>query len=179
MPVMVPATSAVNFTPISTGLSGPPSTPTGVAVLGQMVQLVVHGDPEPPTDTVTPAEGISRFPLSSTARLLIVTEPDVPEVFQLYVQLARPLAGCHVAPPLTETSTPPTTPPPPSVAVPLMVTVLPWVRIEPPVGETIVEVGAVVSVDAVAATSPAWRVAGCTPMSANRFTVACCIRTSV
>src|SRR5262245_16270413 len=83
MPVMVPATSAVNFTPISTGLSGPPSTPTGVAVLGQMVQLVVHGDPEPPTDTVTPAEGISRFPLSSTARLLIVTEPDVPEVFQL------------------------------------------------------------------------------------------------
>src|SRR5215468_5424457 len=79
MPVMVPATSEVNFTPISTGLSGPPSTPTGAAVLGQMVQLLVHEDAEP-TETVTPAEGTSRFPLSSTARLLIVTDPDAPEV---------------------------------------------------------------------------------------------------
>ena len=38
--------------------------------------------------------------------------------------------------------------------------------------------GAVVSVDAVAATRAAWIEPGCAPMSANRLTVACCIRRS-
>ena len=38
----------------------------------------------------------------------------------------------------------------------------------------IVEVGAVVSVEAVAALRPACSVVGCDPMSASRFTVACC-----
>ena len=42
-------------------------------------------------------------------------------------------------------------------------------------GEVIVEVGGVVSVDAVAGVSPDISVVGCTPMSANRFTVACCM----
>ena len=40
-------------------------------------------------------------------------------------------------------------------------------------------VGAVPSVDAVAATRPVIRVAGCTPMSAKRLMTACCIRLSV
>ena len=48
----------------------------------------------------------------------------------------------------------------------------------PLVGEEIVDVGAAVSVDAEAPTSPDWRLVGWAPMSANRFTVACCIRTS-
>ena len=43
----------------------------------------------------------------------------------------------------------------------------------------IVDVGGVVSVDAVAGVSPDISVAGCTPMSANRFTVACCMAGSV
>ena len=41
-----------------------------------------------------------------------------------------------------------------------------------------VVVGAVVSVDAVAATRSPRRVEGWMPMSAKRFTVACCIRAS-
>ena len=40
-------------------------------------------------------------------------------------------------------------------------------------------VGGVVSVDAVAGRNPAIRVTGCTPMSANRLTVACCMFASV
>ena len=86
----------------------------------------------------------------------------------------RPLAGCHVVPPSVDTSTPPTRPPT-SAAVPAMLTCVPLVNVEPPAGEVMVAVGAVVSVDAVAATMPDWSVAGCTPMSANRLTVACCM----
>ena len=48
----------------------------------------------------------------------------------------------------------------------------------PSFGDVIADVGALVSVDAVAAVRPACSVAGCTPMSANRFTVACCIAES-
>ena len=73
-----------------------------------------------------------------------------------------------------ETSTPATTPPV-SAAVPLMVILAPSPTVAPPAGEVIVEVGAVVSVDAVAAVSPEISAYGCTPMSANRFTVACCM----
>ena len=40
-------------------------------------------------------------------------------------------------------------------------------------GDVIVEDGGVVSVDADAAVSPEMRLAGCTPMSAKRLTVAC------
>ena len=40
-------------------------------------------------------------------------------------------------------------------------------------GDVIAEVGALLSVEAVAATSPACRVAGCACMSARRLTVAC------
>ena len=53
-----------------------------------------------------------------------------------------------------ETSTPATTPPPASVAVPEIVILPPSPRLAPFVGVVIVEVGAVASVEAVAADSP-------------------------
>ena len=70
-----------------------------------------------------------------------------------------------------DTSTPPTAPPPVSDAVPVIVTVPETVSPLP--GEVIVEVGALVSVDAVAAVSPLWMLPGWTPMSASTLTVAC------
>src|SRR6266403_3140127 len=106
------------------------------------------------TVTVTPADGVSRLPLSSTARLLIFIEPEVKTV-QLYVQLSRPLAGCHVCPPSSEISTPPTTPPPESAAFPAIVTAFPSCSVAPFVGAAIVELGGVVSVDFEANTNPA------------------------
>ena len=47
--------------------------------------------------------------------------------------------------------------------------------VAPSAGEMTSETGAVTSADAEAGTSPACSVAGCTPMSAKRFTVACCM----
>src|SRR5215813_3288821 len=90
------------------------------------------------------------------------------------------VTGCQVVPPLVEISTPATTPPPASVAVPLMVTAEPSGKAAPADGEVIVDVGGVVSADCVAGVRPDISVAGCTlPMSANRFTVACCAAGSV
>ena len=63
-------------------------------------------------------------------------------------------------PPSVETSTPETTPPPVSVAVPETVTALLSWTVEPAVGEVIVDVGGVVSVDPVAATMPVISVVG-------------------
>src|SRR5262249_15429863 len=68
-----------------------------------------------------------------------------------------------------------TTPPPASVAVPVIVTEEPSDKLAPAAGEVIVDVGGVVSVDAVAGVSPDMSVAGCAPMSADRVTVACCL----
>ena len=51
--------------PTSVALALPESATPGVAPAPQMEQLQ-------PTFTVTPAEGVSRLPLSSTARVLIV-----------------------------------------------------------------------------------------------------------
>src|SRR5258707_13479583 len=84
------------------------------------------------------------------------------------------VTGCQVAPPSVETSTPATTPPPASLGVPLMVTAEPSERAAPWEGEVIVEVGGVVSVDAVAVVSPEIGEAGWAPMSAKRLTLACC-----
>src|SRR5262249_22016976 len=118
MPVMKPFWSDLNLTPTLTlALSGAEAT-AGVGLAGQIVQG--HAPPAPLTVTVTPAPGVSRFPLSSTARLLIVTCPE-PFTVQRKVQDPRPVAGCQVVPPSTETSTPPTTPPV-SDAVPVIVT---------------------------------------------------------
>ena len=83
-----------------------------------------------------------------------------------------------MAPPSIETSTPPTTPPPVSAAVPDSNGV-PGCTVSPEAGEVMVETGGVVSVDADAGSNPACSVTGWTPMSANRFTVACCMLGSV
>src|SRR5690349_7884217 len=88
-----------------------------------------------------------------------------------YVQLVVPVAGCQVAPLSVDTSTPATTPPV-SLAVPVTVTFPPSPTVVEDDGEVMVEVGAVVSVDAVAATSPVSRAHGWAPMSASRLTVA-------
>src|SRR4051794_28316508 len=126
------------------------------------------------TFTPTPADGVSRLPLSSTARVRIVVA-GLPCAFHVYVQLDVPLAGCHVAPPSVETSTPATTPPPVSVAVPEIVVGVPSAMTAPAEGEEIEDVGAEASVDAVVAVRPAMSVAGCACMSASRLTVACCM----
>src|SRR5262245_44962192 len=116
---MVPATSDWNFTPSSTALPSP-LIAAGVAEVPNRLQ----GQVWPPTATVTPAEGLSTLPLSSVARDLIVTWP-APDARQVYDQLPRPVAGCQLAPPSVDTSTPPTTPPPWSPAVPVIVTLVP------------------------------------------------------
>src|SRR4051794_8361247 len=162
MPVMKPFCSAVNLTPRLTAAESGSLTSVGTAPDDH----TVHGHVRTPTVTLTPAAGVSRLPLSSTARLLSVTEP-VPLGVQVYVQLARPIAGCHVVPPSTDTSTAPTMPPPVSDAMPAMVTGARGCTIVPAAGEVITDVGAVASDEGDAATSPACRFAGCTDMSAK------------
>src|SRR5262245_8928666 len=66
------------------------------------------------------------------------------------------------------------TPPPLLVAVPVITTGEPLLTVAPALGLVIVDVGGV-SVEAVAATRPAWSEPGCALMSANRLTVACCM----
>ncbi len=83
------------------------------------------------------------------------------------------MAGSQVLPLSVDTSTRATTPPPLSAAVPLMVTGDIAGTVTPELGVATVTVGPTVSVDWLAATRVDWRVTGCTPMSASRFTVAC------
>src|SRR3954453_14022309 len=124
------------------------------------------------TSTLMPAPGCSRLPLSSTARTRMFAF-GLPCTIQLYDHCDVPVAGCHFAPPFVETSTPATTPPPASVAVPDKLTRLPSCAA---VGASvIVEVGAELSVEGEAGTTPWGGVAGCAPMSAKRLTVACCM----
>jgi hypothetical protein len=75
------------------------------------------------TVTITSAGGFCVFPLLSTARLLIVTDPGVVDA-QLKLHVVVPVAALKVAPPSTETSTR-ATDPPVSFAVPVMLTVVP------------------------------------------------------
>src|SRR5215831_962521 len=166
---MNPASVVRNFTPSSTEpvslAEGFPGTVEG----GQ----IVHGQVRGATVTVAPADGVSRLPLSSTARLRKLTLPDLVGT-QVNAHDERPLAGCQVAPPSTETSTPATTPPT-SLAVPVTVTGVPTCA---PVTGLMPEVGGAVSVEAVAASNPACKLPGWSPISAKRFTVACWTLTS-
>jgi len=93
------------------------------------------------TVTVSCAEGFCTFPLSSTARLLIVACPGVAGV-QLKLHEVVPVAALKVTPPSTETSTRATDPPPVSLAVPVMLTVTLVNTVAPDAGEVIAEVGA-------------------------------------
>src|ERR1700690_1095216 len=104
----------------------------------------------------------------------MVNVPAAPVGVQLYVQFARPGAGCQVVPPSVETSTAATVPPV-SVAVPVIVVWVPACTVPPETGEVMVELGGVVSVDFEAGTKPDCNVVGWTPMSANRLMVACCM----
>ena len=75
---------------------------------------------------------------------MIVAEPDVVGV-QLKLHEVVPVAALKVAPPSTDTSTRATVPPPVSLAVPLMLTVVPVDTVAPAVGDVIIDVGADVS----------------------------------
>src|SRR5712691_629993 len=114
---MTPSMSARNFTPTSTAFGSGTSTSHGTADPSQIVQGQLAGV----TVIVVGVFAPSRLPLSSTARLRILAVPSTPGL-QLKLQLSRPMAGCHLAPPSTDTSTALTAPPPPSLAVPVMVT---------------------------------------------------------
>ncbi len=67
MPVTAPNVSEVNLTPTSADWGSPESATGGVT-------FVPHIEQGQETLTLTPAEGVSRFELSSTARDLIVVE---------------------------------------------------------------------------------------------------------
>ncbi len=128
-----------------------------------------HSEQGQDTLRLVPALAVPRLPLSSTARTLSVTD-GLPCATHVYDQVVVPVAGCQVVPPSVDSSTPATRPPPASAAVPETVI---WVPSATVPGELVIaEVGAVLSVDADAAVRPAGNVTGCTPMSANRLTVA-------
>src|SRR5215471_6958147 len=99
----------------------------------------------PPTIILTliSAGEFCTFPLLSTARLLTVACPGVG--VQLKLHAVVPVAALKVAPPSTDTSTRDTVPPPMSLAVPVMLTVVPVNIPAPAWGDVIVEVGGVLS----------------------------------
>src|SRR5438876_9677352 len=101
MPVMKPSMSLLNFTPNSTAL---PSAALGTVGVAAGLHRLVHGHVPTTTVTLTPAPADSRLPLSSTARLRIVTAPStLGDQSKLHVEV--PDATCHVVPPSTDTST--------------------------------------------------------------------------
>jgi hypothetical protein len=72
-PVMKPSSSERNFTPSSTAWLS-----SVAAVPGCSFSKIEHGQTAgeaAPTTTGTPSEGVSRLPLSSTARLRMVAGP--------------------------------------------------------------------------------------------------------
>src|ERR1051325_8806618 len=166
---MEPSVSVRNFKPSSLALVSPLDATAGTVLALQ----IEHGHGRDAMVTVIPAPGTSRFALSSTARVLMVT---VPECAGVHVCVHRvcpgvhPETGCHVAPPSTEISMPATRPPPKSVALP--VTVAGCGSWNVPAGGSMVDAGDEASPDEVASASPGRIDAGCTPMSANRLTVA-------
>src|SRR5450755_3494918 len=140
---MTPSLSVRNLTPTSIAPGSALSTRFGTADEFQNEQGQTCGT----TFTCTPpgglpllVRGFSRLAESSTARLIRAAVPTAWAV-QEYVQFSRPIAGCQVWPPSTDTSTPATTPPPESVAVPEMTTGEPVLTFAPATSEVIVETG--------------------------------------
>src|SRR4051812_11500483 len=105
------------------------------------------------TVTVTPPDGCSMLPLSSTARLVIAKAPAF-SVIQENVQFSCPLARRHVVPPSSETSTAAIAPPPASEAVPEMVTAVSRGSDAAAAGEVITDDGASTSIEGVVVESP-------------------------
>src|SRR5437879_2491988 len=118
---------------------------------------MLHGHTTGSTVMPTPAPGVSTFALSSAARDLVVRGPGAELTRQVKVHAVVPLARCQLVPPSMETSTPPTKPPV-SVAVPLITTSVFCVTCMPAAIDVMLDVGLVLSVDALAATSPDCRV---------------------
>ncbi len=168
---MNPAVVTRNFTPSSTDLVSFAETMVGTAVGGQIVQGHCTV-----TLTVIEVGTAWRLPMSSTARTMMATGPEMLGGAQSYCQLVSPVAWNHRVPPSKEISMPATTPPPVSAAVPWTVTVVPPTKEAPVDGLLIAEVGGAVSVDWVAGTRPGCSVTGWQlHRSAKRFTVACCM----
>src|SRR3954447_14741032 len=113
MPPMTPSTSVRKCTPSSTPCAALASPVEVCGTVGSANGFqIVHGQictTGGVTFTATPPDGVSRLPLSSTPRVLMVASPCA-EGVHTYDQLSRPTAGCHVVPPSVETSTPPTAP---------------------------------------------------------------------
>src|SRR3989442_14894881 len=103
---MTPLMSGRNLTPTSIAFTSGTSTCHGTADASQ----IVHGQLAAVTVIVVVVVAPSRFPLSSTARLRILAGPSAPGP-HLKLLLSRPMAGCHLAPPPTQPSTPPAAPP--------------------------------------------------------------------
>jgi hypothetical protein len=165
--VIHPFTSDVNFTPSSSAVLSALDGVAGVMPIPKIEQghwTVVGSD----------LGGDWTLPLSSVARTRMGCDP-VPLIEPVYDQEVVPVARCQLSPPSRDTSTIATMPPPVSLAVPFTVRTVPLVWVVPEAGEVIATVGAVLSVDMVGATSPAMSVPGCAFMSANTFTVACCM----
>ena len=135
--------------PSSVELASPSSAFCGVDVADHIVQ---GQDRAAVIVSATPPDGICMLPLSSNARLLMVTEPE-PVAVHWNDQLVVPTAASQVVPPSVDTSTP-TIPPTRTDAVPLIVTALPAANEEPEVGLVIVDVGATASEDGVAGVRP-------------------------
>jgi hypothetical protein len=142
------------FTDTSTRATTPPPVSLPIPV---MLTAVPVNNSAPNWGDVTPEIGgvVSRttvvascvggfwtFPLVSTARLLICTDPGVAGVKEK-LQLVVPVAALKVVPPSTETSTRATDPPPVSLAVPVMLFAIPANMVDD--GKLMVEVGGVVS----------------------------------
>jgi len=92
------------------------------------------------TVTVISVGGSCTFPLLSTARLLIVAGPGVAGI-HIKLHAVVPVAALKLAPPSTDTSTRASVPAPVTLAVPVMLTVVPADTAAPAVGDVIVEVG--------------------------------------
>src|SRR3954454_21139698 len=122
MPLITPSTSVRNLSPSSTEPVSESSSGAGGTTEAAQIE---HGHVRDPFRvTLTPPDAISRFPVSSKARLRMLTVPE-PAAVHEKVQLVVPVAARQVVPPAVDTSTPVTTPPPFSTAVPAMVNVLP------------------------------------------------------
>src|SRR4051812_245019 len=90
MPVILPATSDLNFTPSSTALSGPPSTVPGTVLLGQSVTDVACALIVMLNNLLTFCTG---FPASVTftVKLNVPAVVGVPLIAPLVALIANPV----------------------------------------------------------------------------------------
>ena len=167
---MNPSWAARNLTPNSTAeVSG--SIRSGTAVDGQIEQGQVGDPPDGHRHTRSwrPRGCRCRRPHASESSTVPMSTG-----LKVYVQASRPVARRHVSPSSIETSTPPTRPPPLSIAVPVIDrTRANWQDVTRRRRGDRRRRREWCRSTGVAIVSPGRMVAGWTPMSANRLTVAC------